>query len=460
MNNFSQISITKSKLTQSFVAIFFGFAIGIFLSPNPASRIVYLLGALFYGILILQYPEIFVGIFIGGLFGLSLKFTPRLDAIHGWSLLTVGVALFHKLRTKDTEFISNFGNGLVFSQILFAILLWAGLYYTPFFDTGRTIAWHFLYWNLAPFFLIILFANDSQRLERLFWSFILSLAVFSLTGFYGYLTGNEFWMGQAAERTSSSISSIGTEKRFYILFLDPISYSRICAISTISFFYFAMRMKSSLQRICLTVLSGAFLFTMILTGTRGTFVAFTVSALVLVLLTMRRNAIKGALSLALLVGVIILSFNVINPAYIERYFFYSTGVGMHPVQARIFFAKVAIHKFLVSPIIGNGTGSFNIWGIYPHNIFLEIASSWGLIGILLFGFFIFKTMAVGLKSISNELTLKTQKQIMPLLLAGFIFYLVSAQFSSNINGNQFIWIFSGLIWAFSCSNRVTLDSNG
>ena len=110
------------------------------------------------------------------------------------------------------------------------------------------------------------------------------------------------------------------------------------------------------------------------------------------------------------------------------------------------YYAAAIDLFLKAPVIGNGARSFaplykhSEWiGVQPHNIFLEIMSETGLVGLVLFLFFLY----VALRSLSIQ-----RLRADPLLLAAsmlFVSRFTAVQFGEDISGQQEIFIFIGLL---------------
>jgi O-antigen ligase len=104
-----------------------------------------------------------------------------------------------------------------------------------------------------------------------------------------------------------------------------------------------------------------------------------------------------------------------------------------------------------SPILGHGPGSFPIYtGMgdvrgYPHNIFVEIFVENGLIGLLIFLTLLYFTLRYTMSTYSKYANGIQSKIILNVLLASFIFYFINANFSGDINDNQLLFCFIGLL---------------
>lgn len=105
------------------------------------------------------------------------------------------------------------------------------------------------------------------------------------------------------------------------------------------------------------------------------------------------------------------------------------------MKSRISGYRTALIIVTQHPILGKGIGGFKddpnyyltSYLQYPHNIFLEVASEFGLPALLIFLVFL------------SLLIYKSYKQS-PLLLIFLIFGLILAQFSKDIPTQTFLWI--------------------
>lgn len=110
---------------------------------------------------------------------------------------------------------------------------------------------------------------------------------------------------------------------------------------------------------------------------------------------------------------------------------------------RLFFYQIAINQFISNPIFGVGISS-NLH--YPHNIFLEIASELGIIGLVVFllvGLFVL----LKIFHLLNTAKGTNQYTISHLLLGGLVYSAVIVQFSGNLQMQREFWMFIALCWA-------------
>jgi len=110
---------------------------------------------------------------------------------------------------------------------------------------------------------------------------------------------------------------------------------------------------------------------------------------------------------------------------------------------RLSRVKIAFSQILQSPLIGSGI-ELNGGRGYPHNLFLEIALSTGILGIFLVSplfFLVFR------KGFVTELDQNTK-----FIFTIFIYYFISAQFSGSIYTSASLWITLSLLVALFKKN--------
>lgn len=102
----------------------------------------------------------------------------------------------------------------------------------------------------------------------------------------------------------------------------------------------------------------------------------------------------------------------------------------------------AWEAFSEAPLIGHGSGGFAEWApdfsfavVYPHNLVAEIAVEWGAVGLAVVGTFIGWTTILAVRDRG------------PISLL-FLFALMGAMVSGDINGNRPMWAFAAYVIAF------------
>jgi O-antigen ligase len=133
---------------------------------------------------------------------------------------------------------------------------------------------------------------------------------------------------------------------------------------------------------------------LLLSGHRGSILAFVVGMVVLLALTYRNvtlgRAIAGAIAIAVLAGAGWWAFQHAPTEIRQRY---NDPLSSQSVNDRLALQRAALAGWFVSPIYGQGTGAsaflttasdqsgFGVVnGIYPHNVLVELLAELGLIG--------------------------------------------------------------------------------
>ena len=112
-------------------------------------------------------------------------------------------------------------------------------------------------------------------------------------------------------------------------------------------------------------------------------------------------------------------------------------------EVRVFLWKLAVDKFLNSPILGsNTTTSYG----YVHNMTLEILMSLGVFGIVSYLYF----CIFSVRKFIFMVSIKDEKMIFGVL---FIQYFVASFFSGTVYSNDLLWVFLGLS-LLSASKKV------
>ena len=121
-------------------------------------------------------------------------------------------------------------------------------------------------------------------------------------------------------------------------------------------------------------------------------------------------------------------------------------------NARAQYYARALNLIEESPVRGHGVAAFQQESVllrdrprYPHNVFLEIWVELGLIPLVVFIGALGATLATLYIRALGERGGQLRSVILG-VFGLFVFALVSAQFSSDINGNRVFWATFGLAW--------------
>ena len=139
---------------------------------------------------------------------------------------------------------------------------------------------------------------------------------------------------------------------------------------------------------------GLFIYTIILTGSRKSF--FTAISLVLLyFIYVFKNYWKSYTIIKKIISTLILLIILTLIIILGKSYFYdsviyqrlSTGSGYSLVKARSEWANEAIRLFNMNPIFGVGFNHYrilSIFGTYSHSTYLELISTTGIIGTLIY----------------------------------------------------------------------------
>lgn len=213
--------------------------------------------------------------------------------------------------------------------------------------------------------------------------------------------------------------------------LNPISISRA---GSIIFLLSVNRLLINKENVLLMILFLIIGLSLLLLGSsRGPFISTII--ILLILLYSKRSSFKNVLGLSIILFLIFLAFtsfvNLEELGIFKR--FVSPNYGNDPTRGEIWDA--AFDYFLNSPIIGYSI--VDKFGIYPHNIFLEVLMSIGLIGVIPFIIPIFESIKKSLKILS-----KSQNNSFALLFISQLFISLS---SGSTYYNPEFWVLISLI---------------
>ena len=271
--------------------------------------------------------------------------------------------------------------------ILLMILPWVGLLYSPDL-TGLGIKYakktHYWVYGLA----VAAIAFKNFRSKQLVHAFIAGLAMNSITAMVqlgiilirGDALGNDLGVG----------SGYSTMSAYLVLGI------------MVSAFYFK-EVKDNRRRFYLCLLMGLFIMHLIMMkGRNGYFTFIVLLPLIIVQLVKRMKFLKILLAYGLIIGLAALS-----PAVRDQATLTVTQIKAHikaPVEAgwgkdyiageeRLWIFSNAFGVFKQHPVFGVGTGGFQTvvkqnsksdWPLlrHPHNNFLYMAVSFGIVGVL------------------------------------------------------------------------------
>lgn len=137
-------------------------------------------------------------------------------------------------------------------------------------------------------------------------------------------------------------------------------------------------------------------------------------------------------------------------------FSFFTGQGQLDMSTRqrLVMYENAYRNYIANPLLGIGTQSN---ASYPHNIFLEVASELGTVGLSLFlllGWQIYTKVRRLLQQQHNAIL----HIVAQLTAISLVYSLIIAQFSGNLQHQRPLWLFVAVIWALPISTGSTINN--
>ncbi len=258
-------------------------------------------------------------------------------------------------------------------------------------------------------------------------------------------------------------SRLGVEGTEGVLGLGRIlGIGAFCAVTE----YFFSR-RSKIKSLLWLSLAGLFVFFTLQTGTRQAFFSFFIGIAVFLLLDFwgarrqKRPYMLKLLFLIMLSGLMVVSvgLGLVNLTQYStgatRILSYSSEILMTPLRilstagrADIGLYSTAIDLFQKDPWLGGGLGSYATyyWGmdkrVYPHNMFLEVMSEMGILGLATLVLIIIVGLSGVFQLVRKRLTIQPEVA----WLAGmWTITFVNAQFTGDFPSNFVFWVLTGLL---------------
>lgn len=293
--------------------------------------------------------------------------------------------------------------------------------------------------DVLVFMVAAIFVGSRHNDLDLFFKVTLTVAAVSALLFLFQLVSG------AAQQVYSGRFSISAQEH-------PIDLARASADGLLIAIYYLLATERRSLRLRVALVTPALAITMVAAGSRGPTVAFVVGLAALLSLSAasprarRRFAIVGAMFAvaAVLVPLVVPSSSIGRAL--------STIVGSASglsSNGRSALWSTAIASFAQHFGLGLGTGGFAALQpavtaglIYPHNLFLEVASELGIIGLT--ALLVIVGGLVARLAMLWRSTVDEEKLVATILIALFLTAVTNACISEAIYGNAEVWIWGGL----------------
>lgn len=339
--------------------------------------------------------------------------------------------LLARVRSPGTLLIRLARDPILISSVIFGLVLILGSIWTPSPIYARMKL--IVYWTTNMFLLVGGFmiarahageqrALADERFDRL----LAALLVFALLVALAGLLNLHFQFYRITQRMS-------------FLGLNPIWVARISALGL--FALLGLLKLGRIRPLTAIIPVGMLAAVFILAGSRGPMIGIILVLALWGLLQVRRSFIyrfRIIFASVAAAGIALL----LMPDTIRDRFLRPFGGDMSDF-ARLGIVGVARDAFAQVPLEGLGTGGFSHLfrmgdiRAYPHNVFAEVVVENGLPGILALLFFLGAAVVIGMRGRADLRT------FMALLI--FLFALMNAQLSGDVIGNEWIWLFAGIL---------------
>lgn len=339
--------------------------------------------------------------------------------------------------------------------LLLATILLLATTYTSAPKTGLQTSSRFATFGLLAFLSPIVFAHSAKDVKQLMW----------LLFFVGILLSLVMAVVPYESVLRSSTVSMG------FLESSPGTTANQIAITLIIAFIFAITTNTSPPlRIVSLVLIPLMLTSMIITGGRGSFAGLILILLAAVFIC--RKGISKAwfpvITAVIFIGVAV-SFTKLPETVTWRIanMFKGSYEMKEAAYARTERFIWTAARCIERPILGHGAGAFVVdrggedaGGDYPHNIILELMYEEGLVGVIvgcLFLWLIFRrwvqsSQLVHLYGLGIEAF-----RLVHITGLLFLFLLIQAMKSGNIDGNRLVFFCAGFVVAVFNLLRRTIE---
>lgn len=349
-----------------------------------------------------------------------------------WSLL---VAIKRLINQKHRIFKSNAWGAILF--LLFILVLTLSLSYTDSKEYSRYKALVFISYTAWAYFGVFFILNSQEAIKKFFFSVILTSIYTAIKAIYQYYT-----IG-----LPSGVLRAGVDGG------NPIELARFSALAILCIIVlFIYSKKNWISELFSIIGIGILIFSIFISGSRMPFISlvFIISLLLVFSIKSVNKTIrikKGSLRILFLAFTITVVLITIAPPVIfgplvDR--LSGGGDGIASSYVRIDMLKNAYKMWSEAPFFGSGVGSFAIYysgideKLYPHNIFLEVLSELGLVGFsVLSGMIIFAVK-------KGVIALKSKSEYSIMIMLSFIFLLINANTTGDLNDNRTFFSFLAL----------------
>lgn len=338
-------------------------------------------------------------------------------------------------------------------------------------DVHASIDGFFLVLSYFIFFYLIISCTQSfADIKLLIYAFVGTGALLSLYGIYQYGIGFK----ELGKYIATQSLAIDIPNRVFAIFISPNHLAGYLIMVIPLAFVVSLNAKKGWMRITMLTCLVLMVDCLFLTYSRGGILSLGLGLMVLLVgygMRKQKDAFLNLIGVVILVAVTVFLItkagavlSSANPSYSALSF----SQGVLSVQGRLMLWKGALNIIKANPLIGTGVGTFasiyplfqygGLYSTHAHNIYLEIFSETGLLGIISFiSIFVF---IIGKAVHSTRQQQGVLYELSLALLAGALGFMVhnaiDFEWSMAAAGLLF-WGIVGLI--FSCAQVAESDQS-
>jgi O-antigen ligase len=400
------------------------------------------------GLVLVTYPEIFLGFAVAGSSLVYFLFLLALGIGEGARILTYVTAsmVFVLYILARGTFVRL--RGLPIVMIAMTVLLCIGNLYTNSPNYGCRKALLFIMMCTFPFLVGYQLSSVWHRLHK-FYMVILCFGICLALGSIVLMM----------------LGVIDVAARFALVVENPIWFARLMGTSVLILLYLMSIHHSYRVRLMSGIAILLIIPPLLVTGSRGPVLALIIVLFVSLFLSSSRERIKQRIAAFVIVlATVGLAFFLVGKQFIIVQRLVHFGGLSSALRLRHF--ATAWRLFLDSPIIGHGTGGYAVTSIgrdirfYPHNVFLEILSELGIVGGFVLATFIVLTSLAAFRLLFRLRIPPEERELAALCILIFIFAFANSLVSGDLPLNSYFWFVPGMIWGlydrFACRDARTL----
>ena len=400
-----------------------------------------LLMAIGYVLATVRCPELNVVLYyIAGKVG----YEDRLDL--GWGLsanqvlqVLFGVCLLLSLANRGD--LRHFPRATAKFLLAFTVMMAVGMLYTANPEYGGSKVMAYVLLVLPGILYLGLRVRDLESLQRVLLLFLAICAAMMLMGL-------------------KNIASLQHGERLAVLGGGANVYARILGTGALLLATFALLLyRTNHRRLAvalLVTLVPGFLVAMYFAGSKGPLLGLFGAFLLFVFLNRflgRVVLVTGGIALLIgLAGARSRTFSdTLELVTASRLFLNpESEVSYGSYGSRMEFYAYSAQQIAGSPLIGVGTGA---WGaqrrlfqkrIYPHNMFVEVASEYGLLMVAALGGFLVWVVTRAWRLVNTPMP-PPARTLVTGTVSCMVFWLFNVQVSGDIIDNRNLWIFVALV---------------